>query len=334
MEENKLFALKLIGFNPNESSMLNAILTLAERSLKAKWQIVETESADFFLLSATSSKQINQDPVLQKLPRQNCLFCVTQDTNSLETDNTLSVDSKNIPGLQALVKLFNQLTEQKPHANTHQNSSTARTSETNNEQAFFDFEKGFLGSLLNTKEEIFVINLPSHPDYAPVYINDMENSYYSCHDLTGLDDYLKTTTDKLSIKSCTENELKTYAETQKLKSKPLKDLIWYIAIKTSNGKVIKGYSSSDIITLKKWPDLRLPGCLGYAKLATFMKNNAATLQTVFEHTKIPLSEIYAFYNACYLIGLVEIKREASVNKRNIDPERLKLLSQINNRLEN
>lgn len=332
MEEKKLFTLKLIGFDPAATKNLDAVLTLAERGLNAKWRGVETENPDFFLLSPKASKSADSDPILQKLPREQCLFCISADSDNLPHDNTLMVDEKGIPGLRALVELFNQLIIHPPETTISPSAKTPATEITDDSLEFFDFEQGFLGFLLNTKNETFTISLTDKPDYAPIYVNDLENSYYSRHDLLQLEHYV-TATDKLDIRPCSRDELKNHVESEKLRSQPLKDLIWYAAIKTSAGKVIRGYSPSDIVTLKKWPDLRLPGCLGYAKLTTFMKNNATTLQTVSELTKIPLDEIYPFYNACYLIGLIELKLEEKLNKRNIAPERLELLNQIGARLE-
>ncbi len=327
MEEKKVFTLKLIGFDSAKTKNLDAVLTLAERGLDAKWQLVETEAADFFLLAADASKRVDNDPALQKLPRDHCLFCVCDDYGDTLNGNVLLVDDKGIPGLRALVGLFNEIIIRSPGT-----AKASASENANGSSKFFDIAQGFLGVLLGAKNETFTISLLDKPDYAPIYVNDLENSYYSRHDLLQLEDYV-TATDKLDTRACTKDEMKKYLESERFKAQPLKDLVWYAAIKTSKGKVIKGYSRSDIVTLKKWPDLRLPGCLGYAKLATFMKNNAATLQTVSEHTKIPLDEIYPFYNACYLIGLIELKLEEKLNKRSVAPERLELLNQIDTRLE-
>lgn len=334
MEENKLITLKLVDFNATETRNLDSILTLAERSLNKTWKIVETETADFFLLSINSSKSINDDAVLQQLPRQQCLFCIADDQPYEQNKNFLPVNEHGLPSLSILVKLFNQLSEQEKATSDAQVPPALIEEKINSadEISFFDFEKGFLGHLLNSKNDMFTIELTNKPDYSPIYINDAEASYYSRYPLDQLEDYV-IATENLSIKPCSKIELKSYLNAENLKAQSLKDLIWYATIKTSAGKVIRGYSSDDIITLKKWPDLRLPHCLDYAKLATFMKNNAATLQIISEQTQFPLTKIYPFYNACYLIGLIELKFETDLNQKNIDTNRLSLLAQIETRLE-
>ncbi|NOQ34953.1 MAG: hypothetical protein GQ569_03560 [Methylococcaceae bacterium] len=329
MEENKLVTLKLVGFNESENRNLDSILTLAERSLTRPWRVMETASADFFLLSASSSKQIDTDPTLQKLPREQCIFCIT-DNNSIN-ENTLNVDANGTPGLRALVELFNKISEQ-PSTISSQNTPTETKPTPSENLDFFDFEKGFLGLLLNTKNDIYSVKLLNKQDYAPLYINNLKDSYYSHHSLKQLADYM-TEIENLSISSCSEIELLSYIKSESLKARPLKDLVWYATLKTSTGKAIKGYSSTDIVTLTQWPDLKLPDCIGYAKLATFMKNNVATLPIIAEQTKVPLAEIYPFYNACYLIGLVELKLEIELNQKKISTDRLELLSKIGTRLE-
>jgi predicted transcriptional regulator len=87
------------------------------------------------------------------------------------------------------------------------------------------------------------------------------------------------------------------------------------------------------VTLKSWPDLRLFKCIDYAKVATFMKNNAAPLEMIAEYTDIPLAEVNNFYNACYLMGLIEKRNQIEINKKNLSNERLSLLSKINARLK-
>ena len=60
MTEDKVVTLKLIDFNESDIENLKTILGLAERALKKKWRLVETDDADFFLLSIIAATEKNR----------------------------------------------------------------------------------------------------------------------------------------------------------------------------------------------------------------------------------------------------------------------------------
>lgn len=334
MEENRLITLKLIGFSPMESKNIVSIITLADRALKKKWQIVDRDKADFFIFSMTASRKLDIDEKLNDIPPERRLFCYAKE--HVQTENSLSVDERHIPSLSALVKLFNKVSENyevisdvkipeeplilKPIVQTEIAS-----------EIFFDVQKGLLGYLLSTHHEQLIIRLIEQETYPALFIDLEKNFYYSQNNLEQLNCYL-IEPEKLNINYCSKIELKYFITFDNLKQKSLKDLIWYIVIKTSAGRIIKGHKNTDIVTLKGWPDLRFFKCIDYAKLATFMKNNAAPLDIISQHTKIPLTEINNFYNACYLMGLTEIRNEIELNNKHLSHERLDLLNNINARL--
>jgi hypothetical protein len=330
MEQNRLITLKLIGFNEIDRNNLSSILTLAARLLKKKWHIVNVDDADFFLFSVEASADPSIAEKLKLFPPERCLFCSIQP--ELQTKYTLPVDEKHIPRLSVLVQLFNQLTE---NSDSVAEINTPEKNLIQTEQsfeAFFDAQDGLLGHLLATEHERFIICLNEPVNYPSLYIDVEINAYYSQNNLEQLNPYLLES-ENLNIKLCSKIEIEYFITFEHLKPKPLKDLIWYIAIKTSAGKVIKGHANTDIVTLKSWPDLRLFKCVDYAKIATFMKNNAAPLEMIAEYTDIPLAEVNNFYNACYLMGLIEKRNQIEINKKNLSNERLSLLSKINARLK-
>lgn len=333
MEENRLVTLKLVGFNERKLNSFHAILTLATRTLKKRWQVVDNDGADFFLLSVEATK--NQE-LLKTFPAERCMFCATK--NDLQIEHSLLVDEKHLPSLSALAGLFNQMSdnfrpdsEQNASESANQPSNSAMQTEIVTEE-FFDAQTGLLGHLLAAEHTQLIVSLNNHPDYAALYIDTEKNTYYSQNNLEQLDPYILAL-EALSIKSCSNLEMEHAVINEHLKSYSLKDLIWYIVIKTSAGKVIKGYSKTDIVTLRSWPDLKLFKCLEYAKVATFMKNNAAPLETIAEYTKMSIAEINNFYNACYLVGLIEKRNQQTINKREIPAERLALLAKIDARLK-
>ena len=336
MDKNKLVTLKLIGFNEGARNSFSAVLTLASRALNKKWLITEAQEADFFLLSAQSSATANRERLLKGLFAERCLFCTTE--NSAQ-ENELPVDRNHAPRLSVLAALFNKMTASKnsfsqPEVSelNSQVSSTANAA-AENTQTFFDPQQGLLGHLLAAQYERIIVCLTNQPLYAPLYIDTEQNVYYSKNPLEQLDSYLAPF-EKLSIEPASKVQIENLAIMGALKSAPLKELIWYIVMKTSSGKPMKGFSTTtDIVALKSWPDLRLFKCLNYAKVATFMKNNAAPLEIIAAHTEMPLEELNNFYNACYLMGLIESKNQIEINKKKISAERLDLLNQIDARLK-
>lgn len=336
MEENKQVTLKLIGFNEESRNSFCAVLTLAGRALKKKWRIIDGDEADFFLLSAQSSATANRERLLKGLFAERCLFCTTEN---ITQENELLVDANHAPRLSVLAALFNKIaasensTVQPKAAELNSETLILASQAVKNTQTFFDPQEGLLGHLLAVQHEQLIVSLTNQPQYAPLYIDAEKNIYYSKNTLEQLDSYLVSSA-ALSIKPASKVEIKSLVTLASLKSSPLKDLIWYIVMKTSSGKPMKGFSTAtDIVTLKSWPDLRLFKCLDYAKVATFMKNNAAPLETIAVQTKMPLAELNNFYNACYLMGLIEPRNQVEINKKNISSERLDLLNKIDARLK-
>jgi hypothetical protein len=122
-ENDKLLSLKLIGFKVSDTEKFSAILDLAEFGLKPAWQIVDTSTADFYLL--TEKPKTNN---YRGLPREQCFFYGTDASNN--ADKTLYVDTDKTPRLHALIQLLNRLATQvappvtPPAKNNQANTST------------------------------------------------------------------------------------------------------------------------------------------------------------------------------------------------------------------
>ncbi len=307
MDEKTVITLKLVGFNEVELSNLKAVLTLAERALQKQWQIVETATADFFLLSVASAEQHPNNDSLQALPIERCIFCVEQPKNQAHYE--LLLDDKHIPRLQMLVNLLNRIGSHATTAQPVAQSPIAKADSTQEsilvqKQDCFDPAQGLLGYLLQPTNHYLVVTLNNQIDCLGLYINHQQQVYYTHNTQEQLEAYLLAT-DTLFIKSYTAEEFTECIEAENLKPQPLKNLIWHGAILLSKGKVLHHYAPEHIVRLKSWPDLRLPRCMEYAKLAAFMKNNAATLPLVAQELSVPLAQVHDFYNACYLIGIIE-----------------------------
>lgn len=339
MEKNKLVTLKLIGFNEDARNSFSAVLTLASRALKKKWQITEADEADFFLLSPQSSATANREQLLKGLFAERCLFCSTDENTTQE--NELYLDSSHTPSLSMLATLLNKVSAtenltSRPKAKAAEVSSQISSSSNLDlpiSQAFFDPEQGLLSHLLAAKSHPLIISLVSQPQYPALYIDAEKNTYYSKNTLAQLESYFANS-ETLGVKPASKVEMHSHIKLDSLKPLPLKALIWYIVMKSSTGRLLKNHSATtDIVSMKGWPDLRYFKCLEYVKVATFMKNNAATLEIIASHTEMPLENLNDFYNACHVLGLIEHKSQIEINKKNISEERLNLLNNIDARLK-
>jgi len=335
MQKDKLITLKLLDFNDLERNNLDAVLTLAERGLQEKWQIVDTETADFYLLSIHATLELETRETLKALPKQRCLYCaVHEDANN----SHILVVNNHMCSLRALVTLFNHAAEEIdleiPVVAVVEAATQAEDiSLLKSEDTFFDVSEGFLGRLLESEEFLLKMSLKSQSDYPALYIDIHSNSYYSQNSLLALKSYLVATNEQLTVTPIIKKELETVVAIEKLKAQKIKDLVWFSVIENSAGRMIKGHSEDDVITLKAWPDLRLPSCIKYAKIATFMKNNAATLQIVAEKTGFSLAEVHTFYNACYMTGLIGHEIIPELRTKKIDSKTLRLFSKISARLD-
>lgn len=361
MTENNSYSgmvsLKLVGFNDKDKEKFESIFAFAESRLDVPWLLTEEVKADFYLLSHRLRPQMDQSPLLKTLPRKRCIFYATQETTSEE--NELIVGSENLPSLRSLVLLFNalsatssieaevpvavsttpQLTEKakqplspprviqyKPSSARIEDSPVQSTAK----EVYFDLEKGFIGLLLSKKTGNYRFDLESNSIPAILYINFEEKVYYSQNKLEQLSSFFSS--EQVISKTLADVVLQGDVETKSLKPLPLSNLIWYAVFSCSQGRVRKGYQASDIVHLKRWPDINLPGCRELIKLAAYMQSNAAELEAVQKQTGFSMQQVYNFYNACYAIGLVKEVQATDIFEKQLSDDKRQLFAKIGKRL--
>ena len=359
---NRVVSLKLVGFNDEDKAKFESIFAFAESRLDVPWLIVEAIEADFYLLTHRLRSQMDQNSLLRSLPRKRCIFYATEETESEE--NELIVGSENIPSLRSLVMLFNALsvasdskteepaaivvpappvlTEEakqplsSPEVIQYKPSSRAAISPAKvndapavSNDAYFDPEQGFIGLLLSKKVGIYRFELESDNKSAKLYINFDENVYYSEDKLEQLEPFFS---EKVASKPVLESLFQQDISLKGLKPLPLKNLVWYAVFSCSQGRVRKGYKESDIVHLKRWPNINLPGCRELIKLAAYMQSNAVELSITQKNTRFSIQQIYNFYNACYAIGLVDNMQQADMHDKNLSDDNRQLFSKIGKRL--
>lgn len=351
-----IISLKLVGFKAEDRSKFESIFAIAENRFNAPWQIVSEVEADFYLLGHRLRMQMDQNSLLRTLPRERCIFYAHEETDSEE--NELIVGAENMPSLRSLLTLFNTLSTllgssstkteaerlklppETPDTSLLPNGTqstvvdipaqTKNTTNSSEDTRYFDPEPGFIGMLLNGKTRIYRFDLETDGSPARLYIDLEQKAYYSASKLEQLNPFF--TLEQETATTLSEATLQQEVAECKLKSKPLNHLIWYSVFSCSQGRAWKGYQESDIVHLRRWPDINLPGCRELIRLAAFMQSNAVVLSVVHEMTGFPMQQIYNFYNACYAIDLVRKVQQTDVHEKEVDEETQKLFAQIGDRL--
>lgn len=324
--ERDALTLKLVDFSETDKSRFSSILTLAQRMLNKNWSITDNMSADFFLIKERLLPLMDEHEELKSLPRQQCIFI------SLKRDSVSTVGhhfywgESEIPSLRLLVDFLNRLSlEQSP------SDSSTDQAPFGSEPDFFDPAQGFLGYLLTSANNPRAFKLNNEHAGLTLYVDIEQCCYYSNAALEQLKPYFFAT-DSLQVENIGMHRLQSIVAEQTLKPQPLNHLLWYTAFTCSQGKVIKGYQKGDIVYLKRWPNINLPGCKQLIKLAAYMQSNAVDLDTVQVNTSIPMAQIYNFYNACKVIDLIGHSQAIDIHKKNIDTEQKQLLDRIGKRL--
>lgn len=356
-------SLKLIGINDKDRLKFESILSIAEHRLDVPWQIAAEEKIDFYLVSHRLRPQMSQNSMLKSLPRKKCIFYTTEETDSQE--NELLISGNSLPSLRSLVLLFNslsatlnvfeELTEssEKKLAPSLNKSLASGSTEVFKYQkktdvvdttidsaaapislsgiSYFDPELGFVGLLLSGKPVIYRFILETDRKSVTLYVNLVEKIYYSDSKLEELSPFF-TCDVQSKAGIITEQILQNETSEQGLKQQPLSGLIWYAVFSQSNGRVRKGHLESDIVHLKRWPDINLPGCRDLISLAAYMQSNAADLSMAQKKTRLSMQQINNFYNACHAIGLVVHTKQQDIHDKNLNNEKRELFAQIGKRL--
>jgi hypothetical protein len=232
---------------------------------------------------------------------------------------------------QAANVIFSWQTES-DEASVSPTENAQNTNILDSNDGFFNPEQSFLKTLLANTTERLIYHLSSSTSSCKLYVDHINKIYYCANSLKELGSSLSRK-DAINVDAVSETEWHNALEEANLPAKPLANLIWYIAFELSAGRLLQGHSEQDNVYLTRWPDLSIEGCGKYVKLAAFMRSNGVCLTTVADKTAIPLGEVYAFYNACYLIGITEKTDSPELHTKVIDEDRLQMLSKITNRLK-
>lgn len=332
--------IKLVGFNEAQRSNFGSILNLAESKLQQQWKIVDSEEpADFFVFT----EEPLQATLDSSIPLERRLLC-TQDPNNAE--QRIFVNTRMIPSLRSLVAVLNRQkrpqpagpasapTKEEPHAQAATATVppvTDTIAEAPDTSTVFYPEQGLLKALLEARSAAQPLTITANA--LKLWIDPTANVYYLSEALENLAPCCQTKHLSLLAHPITPTDLQSAVGGANMPTGPLKDLIWYVAYKSSQGRLLQGSSPEDIVNLLQWPNFKLPECGNYVRLAAFMHSNALALGEIAASVKMPVTDIYNFYNACFLIGLIEKGLTIQLHKKIPSTERESLLNKIRNRLK-
>lgn len=353
--------IRLIGFSKQEAEHFSAILDLAETRLQHPWRITDTGKADFFVLIDEGCRQ---DAILSGIPDGRCLVYAQEKRYG---NQILLNAGEQLPSIKSLIEALNYAQNQaipnvpavpitqaaatdsweiaatpsaapeKPttqaglNGNAHPTATTAQASPPLvGTDHFFDPEQGLLKALLAFKESPVWIAINKETN---IWIDPIQGFYYCHKTLEDLVSYCQPDDSQLLIHQISPIELQMIVIKDELVSKPLNDLIWCAAFRLSKGRLLVGHQPEDAVHLGNWPNLRLPEGRNFIKLAAFMRNNTLSLPEIAQMTGQALGDVYNFYNACYLVDLIEKNAAPQYHEKPMDEERRDLLDRIRGRLQ-
>lgn len=350
MEEKhngSLIKIKLVGFSERTVVGVSSILTLAEDQLDRHWQIVSQDQADFYLINGQLKAKMASDGFLRILPRRQCIFAMTRiDDAWVGEGRQFPWGDSEVPSLRRLVDFLNRLGDEfvtqasetsvstEISAITEQPETSRFQLEANksgSKEEFFDPTENLLGHLLAGQEQPLAFCLSDQPlEFHQLYVDSATKHYFSPFELEQLKPYFLAT-DTLRVIKLSARQFAEVRTDKTLKPRPLGQLIWYTAFCCSRGRVIAGYRHGDIVHLKRWPDIKLQS-KDLIRLAAFMHNNAADLETVQASTKVPLAVVHDYYNACKVCDLIEHTQAAYLHAKRDEHEQMQLFAEIGKRL--
>lgn len=329
--------IKPIGFGEIERIKFESLLTIAENMLNFSWKLTEATESDFYLLPGHLKLLMDKDDLLKSLPHRRCIFYTEKITNDTQYHEILA-NKENIPHLRSLVELLNTLSssissiELENLVPAEENDLKSPVTKNLTESEYFDPNDGFLGHLLSDNDSIKEYKLLDQTLIAKLYIDRGNNIYYCQASLENLEAFFATDANILK-RDISKQQLQEIISTEEIKPKPLNNLLWHGAFISSQGRLMTGHNAkTDIIHLKRWPDINLPGSRKLIKLAAYMQSNSVDLNTIQQQTDIPIEQVHNFFNACKIIDLIEYRQTTDIHEKNLDNNQRQLYEKIAKRL--
>ncbi|MDD5275724.1 MAG: hypothetical protein PHR16_06550 [Methylovulum sp.] len=185
----------------------------------------------------------------------------------------------------------------------------------------------FFGLLLQAKKDS-ACRVIKRNKQTSLYLSPSENSYYFTGSAADLLAYCTASPQYLEETVVTKQRLaKILKSGKELNAQPLDELLVYAIIEVSQGRLLEGHFPEQAFKLTQLPDVnKTPTLVNYKKIAEFMHKQPGNLFEVAEALQIPLSTIFEFYNACYLLGYLTVETATKIESAPIEPKKTGKLS--------
>lgn len=115
--------------------------------------------------------------------------------------------------------------------------------------------------------------------------------------------------------------------------RPASEFFWNYAFYLSDGRLIPGCRSEDVVKLREWPNLtRVPITPNSYKITALLTARPTSIDTAMRLLNISADEIFRFYSAAFLSGYAEIlSRPADTNIQFRPHEHIGIIRKLINR---
>lgn len=144
--------------------------------------------------------------------------------------------------------------------------------------------------------------------YPPIYLAPEDNVYYFAGSNEEMLSYCTTAQRIIKSKSISKTKLSNLIDAElKTSARSLTVLSIYALIQASQGRLLEGHNAERPVRLTAMPDVKEIPLLGlYNDIAAFMSNRESDLFDVSEALQIPLAKVFEFYNACFILGYIDL----------------------------
>ena len=134
----------------------------------------------------------------------------------------------------------------------------------------------------------------------------------------------------------TETALLNEVTQQGLPHYDINSLLWVSTLHASRGRLLTGHALQHPVRLRQWPNFAiLPYEAVHMQLAAFIMKTPASVARIASNTRIPLSTVVDFYNACAMTDLliaVDNSQDVDVAAKPVSVEKRSLFKNILQRL--
>lgn len=344
------YTIRCVGFDEQQVESISAIVDLAGLALNDAWSFSDSEDSDVVLINMNSEagKQMFSAQT-EGLPDYRLILSAEAIDERLQDYWFLTKKNTAPPSLRELIDLFNQigaflsqLAEKTEEESIITRIEAESQLDLSPQEPVIDkspdkaigkdtrklLPKNYLFGLILQAEKDQICRIISLKGYPSLTICPPEDSYCFAGTEPELNVLCRALPKQLKVKKVSKSKLQQEQNTLESAIKtPLKVLKTQAVIQASQGRILNGHSPDMDVMLTRLPDFdTLPILAQYRKIAEQMIGSAMNLFSVAEKLRVPISDVFDFYNVCYLFGDISIDRQSAKQQKVFESRNSKMLS--------